>query len=81
MRRKQSDLIKAYWEDFKISRHRKPSAVLEQIRPVILGCVNYSRVGNARRAFGLIRFEVMLEDTPICDEAEGPPGLRLEEME
>jgi hypothetical protein len=33
--------------------------VLEQVRLVILGWVNCFRVGNARRAFGWIRFETM----------------------
>ena len=46
MRRKQSDLIKRVGRILKFSRHRKLRDVLEQIRPVILGWVNYFRVGN-----------------------------------
>ncbi|MGH7872067.1 MAG: group II intron maturase-specific domain-containing protein [Candidatus Binatia bacterium] len=65
----------------KFSRHRKLKEVLEQIRPVIVGWVNYFRVGNARRAFGWICFEMMRKIRPICDEAERPPWLWLEEME
>jgi hypothetical protein len=36
------------------SAHRKLNEVIEQIRPAIMGRVNYFRVGNSRRAFDWI---------------------------
>jgi len=59
MRKKQSELIKRVGRILKFSRHRKLKEVIEQIRPVIVGWVNYFRVGNSRRAFDSIRFEIM----------------------
>src|SRR3989304_5353631 len=58
-RKKQSELLRRVGEILRFSRHRKLKEVLEQIRPVIVGWVNYFRVGNCRRVFGWIRFEVM----------------------
>jgi RNA-directed DNA polymerase len=74
MRRKQSDLIKRVGRILKFSRHRKLRDVLEQIRPVILGWVNYFRVGNARRAFGWIRFEMMRKIRRFAMKQKGRRG-------
>ena len=59
MRKKQSELLRRVRRILKFSRHRKLPEVLERIGPVIVGWVNYFRVGNSRRAFDWIRFEVM----------------------
>jgi RNA-directed DNA polymerase len=74
MRRKQSDLIKRVGRILKFSRHRKLRDVLEQIRPVIVGWVNYFRVGNARRAFGWIRFEMMRKIRRFAMKQKGRRG-------
>jgi RNA-directed DNA polymerase len=74
MRRKQSDLIKRVGRILRFSRHRKLRDVLEQIRPVIVGWVNYFRVGNARRAFGWIRFEMMRKIRRFAMKQKGRRG-------
>ena len=56
---KQSELIKRVGRLLKYSRHRKLKDVIVQLRPVIVGWVNYFRVGNSRRALEWIRFEIM----------------------
>ena len=74
MRKKQSDLIRRVGRILKFSRHRKLRDVLEQIRPVIVGWVNYFRVGNARRAFEWIRFEMMRKIRRFVMKQKGRPG-------
>ena len=74
MRKKQSDLIRRVGRILKYSRHRKLRDVLEQIRPVIVGWVNYFRVGNARRAFEWIRFEMMRKIRRFVMKQKGRPG-------
>jgi RNA-directed DNA polymerase len=74
MRKKQSDLVKRVGRILKFSRHRKLRDVLDQIRPVIVGWINYFRVGNARRAFGWIRFEMMRKIRRFAMKQKGRPG-------
>jgi RNA-directed DNA polymerase len=74
MRKKQSDLVRRVGRILKFSRHRKLKEVLEQIRPVIVGWVNYFRVGNARRAFGWIRFEMMRKIRRFAMKQKGRRG-------
>ena len=74
MRKKQSELIKRVGRILKFSRHRKLKEVLEQIRPVIVGWVNYFRVGNSRRAFDWIRFEIMRKIRRFAMKQKGRPG-------
>jgi RNA-directed DNA polymerase len=74
MRKKQSDLIRRVGRILKFSRHRKLRDVLEQIRPVIVGWVNYFRVGNARRAFEWIRFEMMRKIRRFVMKQKGRRG-------
>jgi RNA-directed DNA polymerase len=74
MRKKQSELIKRVGRILKCSRHRKLKEVLEQIRPVIVGWVNYFRVGNARRAFDWIRFEMMRKIRRFAMKQKGRRG-------
>jgi RNA-directed DNA polymerase len=74
MRKKQSELIRRVGRILKFSRHRKLRDVLEQIRPVIVGWVNYFRVGNARRAFEWIRFEMMRKIRRFVMKQKGRPG-------
>ena len=74
MRKKQSDLVRRVGRILKFSRHRKLREVLEQIRPVIVGWVNYFRVGNARRAFGWIRFEMMRKIRRFAMKQKGRRG-------
>jgi RNA-directed DNA polymerase len=59
MKKKQSELLRRVGRVLRFFRHRRLKEVLEQIRPVIVGWVNYFRVGNSRRAFQWIRSEVM----------------------
>src|SRR6266704_2674940 len=74
MRKKQSELLKRVGRIFKYSRHRKLKEVIEQIRPVIVGWVNYFRVGNSRRAFDWIRFEIMRKIRRFVMKQKGRPG-------
>ncbi len=74
MRKKQSELVRRVGTILKFSRHRKLREVLEQIRPVIVGWVNYFRVGNARRAFGWIRFEMMRKIRRFAMKQKGRRG-------
>jgi RNA-directed DNA polymerase len=74
MRKKQSELLKRVGRIFKYSRHRKLNEVIEQIRPVIVGWVNYFRVGNSRRAFDWIRFEIMRKVRRFAMKQKGRPG-------
>ena len=74
MRKKQSELIKRVSRVLKFSRHRKLKEVIEQIRPVIVGWVNYFRVGNSRRAFDWVRFEIMRKIRRFAMKQKGRPG-------
>src|SRR5262245_19232433 len=74
MRKKQSELVKGVGRILKFSRHRKLKEVLEQIRPVIVGWVNYFRVGNSRRAFDWIRFEIMRKIRRFAMKQKGRRG-------
>jgi RNA-directed DNA polymerase len=74
MREKQSDLVRRVGRILKFSRHRKLTDVLEVIRPVIVGWVNYFRVGNSRRAFDWIRFEMMKKIRRFAMKQKGRPG-------
>jgi RNA-directed DNA polymerase len=47
--------------------------VLEQIRPVTVGWVNYFRVGT-RRAFDWIRYETMRKIRRFAMKQKGRPG-------
>jgi RNA-directed DNA polymerase len=74
MRKKQSDLIRRVGRILKFSRHRKLPEVLERIGPVIVGWVNYFRVGNSRRALEWIRFEMMRKIRRFAMKQKGRPG-------
>jgi RNA-directed DNA polymerase len=74
MKKKQSELLRRVGKMLKFSQHRKLKDVLERIRPVIVGWVNYFRVGNSRRAFGWIRFEVMRKIRRFAMKQRGRPG-------
>jgi RNA-directed DNA polymerase len=74
MRKKQSELVKRVGRILKFSRQRKLKEVLEQIRPVIVGWVNYFRVGNSRRAFDSIRFEIMRKIRRFAMKQKGRRG-------
>jgi RNA-directed DNA polymerase len=74
MRKKQSELLKRVGQILKYSRHRKLTQVIERIRPVIVGWVNYFRVGNSRRAFDLVRFEIMRKIRRFAMKQKGRPG-------
>jgi RNA-directed DNA polymerase len=74
MRKKQSELVRRVGTILKFSRHRKLREVLEQIRSVIVGWVSYFRVGNARRAFGWIRFEMMRKIRRFAMKQKGRRG-------
>lgn len=73
-RKKQSELLKRVRRILKYSRHRSTKEVLEKIRPVIVGWVNYFRVGNSRRAFDWIRFEIMRQIRRFAMKQKGRPG-------
>ncbi len=74
MKKKQCELLRRVGRILKFSRHRKLRDVLEQIRPVIVGWVNYFRVGNARQAFEWIRFEMMRKIRRFAMKQKGRPG-------
>jgi RNA-directed DNA polymerase len=73
-RKKQSELLKRVRGLLKHSRHCSIQEVLEKIRPVIVGWVNYFRVGNSRRAFDWIRFEIMRQIRRFAMKQKGRPG-------
>ena len=73
-RKKQSELLKRVRRILKYSRHRSTKEVLEKIRPVIVGWVNYFRVGNSHRAFDWIRFEIMRQIRRFAMKQKGRPG-------
>jgi RNA-directed DNA polymerase len=73
-KKKQSELLRRVGMILKFSRQRSLKDVLERIRPVIVGWVNYFRVGNARRAFGWIRFEMMRKIRRFVMKQKGRPG-------
>ncbi len=74
MRKKQSELLKRVGRILKYSLHRKLKEVMEQIRPVIVGWVNYFRVGNSRWTFDRIRFEIMRKVRRFAMKQKGRPG-------
>ena len=74
MRKKQSELLKRVRRILKYSRHCSIKEALERIRPVIVGWVNYFRVGNSRRAFDWIRFEIMRKIRRFAMKQKGRPG-------
>jgi RNA-directed DNA polymerase len=73
-KKKQSELLRRVGLILKFSRQRSLKDVLERIRPVIVGWVNYFRVGNSRRAFGWIRFEMMRKIRRFVMKQKGRPG-------
>jgi RNA-directed DNA polymerase len=73
-KKKQSELLRRVGMILKFSRQCSLKEVLERIRPVIVGWVNYFRVGNARRAFGWIRFEMMRKIRRFVMKQKGRPG-------
>jgi RNA-directed DNA polymerase len=73
-RKKQSELLKRVRYILKNSRHRSTQEVVGKIRPVIVGWVNYFRVGNSRRAFDWVRFEIMRQVRRFAMKQKGRPG-------
>jgi RNA-directed DNA polymerase len=73
-RKKQSELLQRVRRILKFSRHRKLPEVLERIGPVIVGWVNYFRVGNSCRAFDRIRFEIMRKIRRFVMKQKGRRG-------
>jgi RNA-directed DNA polymerase len=73
-KKKQSELLRRVGRILKFSRHRKLPEVLERIGPVIMGWVNYFRVGNSRRAFDWLRFEMMRKIRRFVMKQKGRPG-------
>ena len=73
-RRKQSELLRRVRRILKFSRHRKLPEVLERIRPVIMGWVNYFRVGNSCRVFDWLRFEIMRKIRRFVMKQKGRRG-------
>jgi len=73
-RKKQSELLGRVRSILKFSRHRKLPEVLERIGSVIVGWVNYFRVGNSGRAFDWIRFEIMRKIRRFVMKQKGRRG-------
>jgi len=73
-RNKQSELIKRVGRILKFSRHRKLPEVLERMGAVIVGWVNYFRVGNSGRAFDWIRYEIMRKIRRFVMKQKGRRG-------
>ena len=59
MKKKRIELLRRVGGILRLFRYRKLKEVLERIRPVIAGWVNYFRVGNCAQAFNHVRFEVL----------------------
>jgi RNA-directed DNA polymerase len=74
MKKKQRELLRRVGAILGLSRHRKLKDVLEQIRPVVVGWVNYFRVGNSSRAFQWIRFEMVRKIRRFAMKQKGRPG-------
>jgi RNA-directed DNA polymerase len=74
MKKKQGELLRRVGRILKFSRYRKLPEVLERIRPVIVGWVNYFRVGNTRRAFNWIRLEIMRKVRRFVMKQKGRRG-------
>ncbi|MGH7775369.1 MAG: group II intron maturase-specific domain-containing protein, partial [Candidatus Binatia bacterium] len=74
MKKKQSELLRRVGRILKFSRHRKLPEVLERIRSVIVGWVNYFRVGNLGRAFDWVRSEVMRQIRRFVMKQKGRRG-------
>jgi len=74
MKKKQSELLRRVGRILKFSGHRKLPELLERIRPVVVGWVNYFRVGNSGRAFDWIRFEIMRKIRRFVMKRKGRPG-------
>jgi len=73
-KKKQSELLRRVGRIMKFSRHRKLPEVLERIRPVIMGWVNYFRVGNSCRVFDWLRFEIMRKIRRFVMKQKGRRG-------
>jgi len=73
-KKKQSELLRRVGRILKFSRHRKLPEVLERIGSVVMGWVNYFRVGNSRRAFDWLRFEMMRKIRRFVMKQKGRPG-------
>jgi RNA-directed DNA polymerase len=58
-RKKQQELLRRVSGILKHSQHRKVKEVISLINPVIVGWMNYFRVGNCAQVFDRIRYEVM----------------------
>jgi RNA-directed DNA polymerase len=58
-RKKQQELLRRVSGILKHSQHRKVKEVISLINPVIVGWMNYFRVGNCARVFDRLRYEVM----------------------
>lgn len=58
-RKKQEELLRRVSGILKYSRHQKVKNVISLINPVIVGWMNYFRVGNSAGVFDRIRSEVM----------------------
>ena len=74
MKKKQSELLRRVGRILKFSQHRKLPEVLERIRSVIVGWVNYFRVGNSGRAFDWVRSEVMRQIRRFVMKQKGRRG-------
>ena len=73
-KKKQSELLRRVGRILRFSRHRKLPEVLDRIRPVIMGWVNYFRVGNSCRAFDWLRFEIMRKIRRFVMKQKGRRG-------
>jgi RNA-directed DNA polymerase len=74
MRKKRVELLRRVGRMLRYCRHRKLPEVLERIRPIIVGWVNYFRVGNSGHAFDWIRFEVMRKIRRFVMKQKGRRG-------
>src|SRR3989337_3260116 len=73
-RKKRSELLRRVRRILKFSRHRKLPEDLARIGPVIVGWVNYFRIGNSGRAFDWIRFSMMRKISRVVLKQKGCPG-------
>ncbi len=74
-RKKQKELLRRVSDILKYSRHRGAKEVISFINPVIVGWMNYFRVGNSARVFDRVRSEVMRRVRRFASKQRGRHGF------
>jgi RNA-directed DNA polymerase len=75
MKKKRVEVLRRVGEILRFYRHRKLKEILERVRLVIVGWVNYFRVGNCAQVFNHVRFEVMRKVRRLAMRRRGRCGF------